>query len=318
MVSHNYSYLTAYSFALSLTRGLRFECDLKLVTFLPLIFHIADQIFSFPAFLTGGTLVFGRRHDPEGSPRRLPGRGHHDVVGRLAGDPHGRTGRSSRARATPPRSPSAGSSSAGPRSRPGSWQSPAAHRGRQPARDPRPDRGDLLLPLLARQMAKTSTPPMLPAQLRRRAEPAAGLETGRREGNAGRDDGRAGRGGLPLPGRHRGYYQDEKATEEAFRDGWFHSGDVCEYDAEGLRIMVDRSKDMIKSGGENVSTLRVETILRSHPKSSKRRSSGSPTSAGTRRSPRSSSPATDGGARTPARCGRTAASASPATSRRKP
>jgi acyl-CoA synthetase (AMP-forming)/AMP-acid ligase II len=62
-----------------------------------------------------------------------------------------------------------------------------------------------------------------------------------------------------------GYYQDEKATEEAFRDGWFHSGDVCEYDGEGLRIMVDRSKDMIKSGGENVSTLRVETILRSHP-----------------------------------------------------
>jgi acyl-CoA synthetase (AMP-forming)/AMP-acid ligase II len=62
-----------------------------------------------------------------------------------------------------------------------------------------------------------------------------------------------------------GYYQDEKATEEAFRDGWFHSGDVCEYDADRLRIMVDRSKDMIKSGGENVSTLRVETILRSHP-----------------------------------------------------
>ncbi|HEY5332609.1 MAG TPA: acyl-CoA synthetase, partial [Solirubrobacterales bacterium] len=60
------------------------------------------------------------------------------------------------------------------------------------------------------------------------------------------------------------YYQDEEATREAFRGGWFHSGDLCEYDEEGLRIMVDRSKDMIKSGGENVSTLRVETILRSH------------------------------------------------------
>ena len=59
-----------------------------------------------------------------------------------------------------------------------------------------------------------------------------------------------------------GYYLDEDATREAFRDGWFHSGDVCMYDEDGLRIMVDRSKDMIKSGGENVSTLRVETILR--------------------------------------------------------
>ena len=63
-----------------------------------------------------------------------------------------------------------------------------------------------------------------------------------------------------------GYYHDEEATEEAFRDGWFHSGDVCVYDERRrCEIMVDRSKDIIKSGGENVSTLRVETILRQHP-----------------------------------------------------
>src|SRR5262249_19294605 len=62
-----------------------------------------------------------------------------------------------------------------------------------------------------------------------------------------------------------GYYLDEDATREAFRDGWFHSGDLCTYDEEGLRIMVDRSKDMIKSGGATVSTLRRETILRQHP-----------------------------------------------------
>ena len=64
MVSHTYSYLGGYSFALTHTRGLRIECDLKLVTFLPLIFHIADQIMRFPAFLCGGTLVMGRRFDP--------------------------------------------------------------------------------------------------------------------------------------------------------------------------------------------------------------------------------------------------------------
>ena len=64
MVSHSYSYFGAYSFALTLTRGIRFECDLKLVAFLPLIYHIADQIFSLPAWLCGGTLVIGRKHDP--------------------------------------------------------------------------------------------------------------------------------------------------------------------------------------------------------------------------------------------------------------
>ena len=61
-----------------------------------------------------------------------------------------------------------------------------------------------------------------------------------------------------------GYYKDEEATRNAFRGGWFHSGDVCEYDADGLRVMVDRSKDIVKSGGENVSSLRVESVLVQH------------------------------------------------------
>ena len=51
-----------------------------------------------------------------------------------------------------------------------------------------------------------------------------------------------------------GYYRDEDATREAFRDGWFHSGDCCRYDEDGLRVMVDRYKDIVKSGGENVSS----------------------------------------------------------------
>lgn len=62
-----------------------------------------------------------------------------------------------------------------------------------------------------------------------------------------------------------GYYLDAAATAEAFRDGWFHSGDSCIYDEQGLRIMVDRFKDIVKSGGENVSTIRVEAILHQHP-----------------------------------------------------
>ncbi|MGH3400064.1 MAG: AMP-binding enzyme, partial [Streptosporangiaceae bacterium] len=52
--------------------------------------------------------------------------------------------------------------------------------------------------------------------------------------------------------------------QAAFRHGWFHSGDSCMVDENGLRIMVDRYKDIIKSGGENVSSQRVEAILHQH------------------------------------------------------
>jgi acyl-CoA synthetase (AMP-forming)/AMP-acid ligase II len=62
-----------------------------------------------------------------------------------------------------------------------------------------------------------------------------------------------------------GYYKDLEATEHAFRFGWFHSGDSCVYDEDGLRIMIDRYKDIVKSGGENVSSLRVEAVLYQHP-----------------------------------------------------
>jgi acyl-CoA synthetase (AMP-forming)/AMP-acid ligase II len=62
-----------------------------------------------------------------------------------------------------------------------------------------------------------------------------------------------------------GYYQDEQATQHAFRHGWFHSGDSCIYDEHGLRVMIDRYKDIVKSGGENVSSIRVEAVLHEHP-----------------------------------------------------
>lgn len=57
-----------------------------------------------------------------------------------------------------------------------------------------------------------------------------------------------------------GYYRDEAATRDAFRGGWFHSGDSCAYDPDGLQIMVDRYKDIVKTGGENVSSTRVESV----------------------------------------------------------
>jgi acyl-CoA synthetase (AMP-forming)/AMP-acid ligase II len=62
-----------------------------------------------------------------------------------------------------------------------------------------------------------------------------------------------------------GYYLDEPATRDALRDGWFHSGDMATYGEGGLRVMVDRFKDVVKSGGENVSSIRVEAVLNLHP-----------------------------------------------------
>jgi acyl-CoA synthetase (AMP-forming)/AMP-acid ligase II len=64
-----------------------------------------------------------------------------------------------------------------------------------------------------------------------------------------------------------GYLHDETATEAAFRHGWFHSGDAGHFDADGILWFEDRFKDVIKSGGENVASLEVETALyRAEPK----------------------------------------------------
>ncbi|MGW0811043.1 acyl-CoA synthetase [Nonomuraea sp. NPDC002799] len=62
-----------------------------------------------------------------------------------------------------------------------------------------------------------------------------------------------------------GYWNDPDKTAEAFRGGWFHSGDLGVMDAEGYLSIVDRKKDMIKSGGENVASREVEEALYQHP-----------------------------------------------------
>jgi fatty-acyl-CoA synthase len=58
-----------------------------------------------------------------------------------------------------------------------------------------------------------------------------------------------------------GYYRDEEKTAEAFRGGWFHSGDLGVLDADGYLAVVDRKKDMIKTGGENVASREVEEAV---------------------------------------------------------
>ncbi|MBD2891113.1 Long-chain-fatty-acid--CoA ligase [Actinomadura sp. RB99] len=63
----------------------------------------------------------------------------------------------------------------------------------------------------------------------------------------------------------RGYWREPELTAEAFRDGWFRTGDVVRRDAEGMVYIVDRIKDMIITGGENVASREVEQVLYRHP-----------------------------------------------------
>jgi crotonobetaine/carnitine-CoA ligase len=62
-----------------------------------------------------------------------------------------------------------------------------------------------------------------------------------------------------------GYYNDQASTDELFRDGWLHSGDVAFFDDEGYLHFVERGKDMIKRSGYNVAAAEVERALLEHP-----------------------------------------------------
>ena len=62
------------------------------------------------------------------------------------------------------------------------------------------------------------------------------------------------------------YYKNPEATAEAFRGGWFHSGDLVRMDDEGFIYVVDRKKDMIISGGENIYPAEIEQVLNKHRK----------------------------------------------------
>ena len=62
------------------------------------------------------------------------------------------------------------------------------------------------------------------------------------------------------------YWNKPEATAEAFRGGWFHSGDLVRQDDDGYYYVVDRLKDMIISGGENIYCAEVEDVLAAHPK----------------------------------------------------
>jgi long-chain acyl-CoA synthetase len=63
----------------------------------------------------------------------------------------------------------------------------------------------------------------------------------------------------------KGYYKNPTATMDAFRGGWFHTGDLAYVDDDGFLFIVDRKKDLIIRGGFNVYPLEIEDVLYEHP-----------------------------------------------------
>jgi acyl-CoA synthetase (AMP-forming)/AMP-acid ligase II len=268
MISHHSTYFGAYSFALTLTRGVRLECDVKVATFLPIIYHVADQVFTFPAFLSGGTLVIGRQPAPEAIAEAITREG---VTALWAGSPMMVNALAAVLRDNPvgydPRSLKVvvyGWAALPP----GTLATLKQRCGE-----------DLVAVEIFGQTEAISCHRFWPdkwPQTYRATSPEqnyVGVPNPILASTVMNEKGEMldGQPGVPGEAVYRspaitaGYYKDEDATRDAFRHGWFHSGDSCAYDDQGLRVMVDRYKDIVKSGGENVSSMRVESVLIQHP-----------------------------------------------------
>ncbi|WP_103383771.1 AMP-binding protein [Pseudonocardia dioxanivorans] len=264
MLSHSMTHLAALNFSVSLSRSLRHESDLKLVVFLPIIYHIGDQIFPFGAFLAGGSMVLGRRPTPEATADAIA---EERATALWNGSPQFAANLAAELERRPELDVSSlttlvyGWGALEPRVVEdlekrcadgfvtlgifGQTEAIACHRfwpTKWPevyARSaPAVNYVGVPSPILASDVVDETGTPV-------RGEPGEAV--------------------YRSPVIMAGYYRNEEATREAFRGGWFHSGDSAQIDEDGLRIMVDRYKDIVKSGGENVSSMRVESVLYGHP-----------------------------------------------------
>lgn len=264
MISHGATHLAALNFALSLTRGLRHECDLRLAVFLPVIYHVGDQIFTFSVFLAGGSLVLGRRPVPGAVAEAVAAEratalwaGSPQFVGALAAELDAR--------------PELDAASLGVLVYGWGALAPALVESLQ-----RRCGGELVTLGIFGQTEAIACHRFWPSkwpEVHRRTAPAVNyvgvpspLLASDVVDEAGEPvRGEPGEAVYRSPTVTAGYYRNPDATREAFRGGWFHSGDSTTVDADGLRIMVDRYKDIVKTGGENVASMRVEAVLLDHP-----------------------------------------------------
>ncbi|GAA1859780.1 acyl-CoA synthetase [Pseudonocardia alni subsp. carboxydivorans] len=265
MISHGSTHLAALNFTVSLTRGLRVETDLRVATALPVVYHVGDQIFTFSAFLAGGSLVLGRRPLPDQLVATIADE---RPTALWAGSPQFVAAIDAVAERTGADLSSLSVLVYG-------WGAlePAVYARLQ-------DRAPGLVVLgIFGQTEAIACHRFWPAtwsEVYARTAPSVnyvGVPSPLLASDVVDETGVSVRDTPHVPGEAvyrspvvtAGYYLNEEATREAFRGGWFHSGDSASVDEDGLRIMVDRFKDIVKSGGENVSSLRVESVLHGHP-----------------------------------------------------
>ncbi|MEW6642860.1 MAG: class I adenylate-forming enzyme family protein [Pseudomonadota bacterium] len=268
MLSHIYAYLASHGLALSFTRGLDIESRICLISFLPIVYHIGDQILSMPALVAGGKLVIGRRPNPEAVADAVV---KHAATAVWGGAPQSikQISRALEERAPQNKTLTVmlyGWGAVEPEvlRRLESWSRPgfqlvgifgqteviACHR---------------FWPSKQRALFEST------GSARNYVGVPSPLLASTIMDDAGSDLLSAGRVNEPGEAVYRspvtmaGYYRDPDATARAFTGGWFHSGDSCLITEDGTRVMIDRYKDIIKSGGENVSSMRVEARLHEHP-----------------------------------------------------
>ncbi|KQU45889.1 AMP-dependent synthetase [Rhodococcus sp. Leaf278] len=267
MLSHHATHYAGMNFTAALTRGLRHESDIVQCSFLPLIYHVGDHLFNISVLLNGGTLVIGRKPDPVATARAID---RESVTCLWGGSPAmlGVVAETLDAEpdldasslkvavygwaALPPRTFASLRARCGDSLQAlaifGQTESIACHRFW-------PDSWSDLYERTAPRDNYVGVPsPILSSKI---VDPL-GVEI------TNTDDG-PGEAVYRTPALFSGYYRNEQATRDAFAGGWFHSGDSCVIGENGQRIMVDRYKDIVKTGGENVSTLRVEAVLLEHP-----------------------------------------------------
>lgn len=268
MLSHNLAYLNAFVHGMSHTRGLQTESDLRVCSLLPVIYHAADHSHTFPAFITGGTLIIGREADAQEHASAVS---EERVTALSAGSSQFLDEMVAYVESVPGRFDLTSLTSI-------LWAW-AAISPRTVERLNDLCGGVQLIEILGQTEALSSTRfrPNLWPEMHRATAPgvnhvglpnpllAAGLMNTDGTMIAPGTAGETGELVYRSPIVTAGYYLDEQATRGALAHGWFHSGDACRYDQNGLLVMVDRFKDVIKSGGENVSSLRVESVLNTHP-----------------------------------------------------
>ena len=268
MISHTSTYLAAYSHMLTMTRGLDHESEIRVGTFTPMVYHIADHLCVFGPLICGGTAVIGRKPDGHmmaeactreritclfgGSPQFVE-----SLVQAVGETPfaYDLTSLTMMFFGFAPLAP----------------DSLAAFRR---LCDPKLKVYEILGQTEAVACHRFFIDRHTDMYLREapatnhvgKPSPIMAATIVDEEGNDLR-----GTPGVPGEAVYRspvifsGYYKDPEATEEALRGDWFHSGDSFVYHDREIRLMVDRYKDIIKSGGENVSSIRVEAVLQQHP-----------------------------------------------------